>query len=443
MTKTEINEKLKEFASVLEEFATIEDPTAEQVEAMESAEVEIDRLTDEKTTLEADERKALVREKAQAARDNARSSSRQTKPDPVGRVRDLVQDDPKRGFKTFGHFAARLADNHANIRGDEMLMRVAAGTGMTQAVLADGGVLVPPAFSKSIWDAVLQRSNSMLPYCFSVPVDPGNESITIPAIAESSRANGSRMGGVQGYWKDELSAMTESKPTFRQVKLTPHELYVFMYVSDKLLRNSPGTVSALLEKAAAEEIAFKIGDAIVNGTGAGMPRGFVGHAGTKSVSKETGQPAATVVLENILKMESAMHVNYEQGAVWFINPEVRVVLNSMTFPVGTGGIPGYLPPGGLSDSPYSMLRGKPVIPIEYCAALGTVGDIVYANLSAYAAAVRGMVDSQYSMHLKFDYAQTAFRMIFEMDGQPFLNSAITPFKGSATTSPIVTLATRA
>lgn len=443
MTKFEINERLKELATVLDEYAAMDAATAEQDATAEAAEKEIDDLRAERAELEIEERKALFREKAQSARDTAKKSSRLTSPDGIGQVRRAVADDPKRGFKTFGHFAARLADSHANVRGDEMLMQVAAGTGMTQAVNADGGVLVPPAFSRSIWDAVLQRSNSMLPYCFSVPVDPGNESITIPAIAESSRANGSRMGGVQGYWKDELTALTESKPTFRQIKLTPHELYVFMYVSDKLLRNSPGTVSALLEKAAAEEIAFKIGDAIVNGTGAGMPRGVVGHAGTVSVAKETGQAAASLVLENVVKMENRMHVNYEQGAAWFINPEVRAALQTLAFPVGTGGIPGYLPPGGLSDSPYSLLRGKPVIPIEYCAALGTVGDIIYANLSGYAAAVRGMVDSQYSMHLKFDYAQTAFRMIFEMDGQPFLNSVITPFKGSATTSPIVTLATRA
>jgi len=443
MTKAEINERLKEIATALEEFGAVEEPTEDQFAAAELLEKEADQLRDEKSAMEAAERKATIREKAQSLRDAAKASSRQTSPDPIGRIRPAVADDPKKGFKTFGHFAQRLMDNHANVRQDEMLMQVAAGTGMTQAVNEAGGVLVPPAFSKSIWDAVLTRSNSMLPYCFSVPVDPGNESITIPAIAESSRANGSRMGGVQGYWKDELTALTESKPTFRQIKLTPHELYVFMYVSDKLLRNSPGTVSALLEKAAAEEIAFKIGDAIINGSGAGMPRGIVGHAGTKSVPKETGQAAASLVLENILKMENAMHVNYEPGAVWFINPEVRVALNAITFPVGTGGIPGYLPPGGLSDSPYSLLRGKPVIPIEYCSALGTVGDIIYANLSAYGAAVRGMVDSQYSMHLKFDYAQTAFRMIFEMDGQPFLNAPITPFKGSATTSPIVTLATRA
>jgi HK97 family phage major capsid protein len=419
--------------------------TAEQEATIEALESEQAQLTTRLDELRKDQKKADLKAQADGILNYAKGSGRLTSAGAPGirNIRLAVADDPKRGFKSFGHFAALCMDHHANPRDNEMLMQVAAGTGMTQAVSADGGVLVPPAFSKAVWDEVLVQSNSMLPYCFQMPVDPGTESITIPAIAESSRANGSRYGGIQGYWKDELTELTGTKVTARQVKLTPHELYVFAYISDKLLRNSPGTASALLERAAASEIAFKIGDAVVNGTGTGQPRGFVGHAATKSVTKETGQPAATILLENLVKMRQSMHVNFRLGAVWFINPEVEAALQTLTFPVGTGGVPAYMPPGGLSESPYSMLFGQPVIPIEYCAALGTVGDIVYANLRSYAAAVRGMVDSQYSIHLKFDYAQTAFRMIFEMDGQPFLNSVITPFKGSNTTSPIVTLATRA
>lgn len=441
--KQEINERLKELATALDEFALVEEPTEEQFANAELVEKEVDDLRAEKSSIEAAERKSLVREKAQGARDTAKASTRLTSPDSIRNIRPAVADDPKKGFKSLAHFATRCMDSQANVRGDDMLMQVAAGTGMTQAVNADGGVLVPPAFSKAIWDEVLRQSNSLLSYCYQLPIDMGAESVTVPCIAESSRANGSRYGGIQGYWKDELTALTESKPTFRQVKLTPHELYVFAYISDKLLRHSPSTASAILERAAADEIAFKVGDAIVNGTGAGMPRGIVGHSATVDQAKETGQGAATVVLENLAKMRSRMHVNYRDGAVWFINPEVEVALNTLTFPVGTGGVPGYLPPGGLSATPYSTLYGQPVIPVEYCAALGTSGDIIYANLRGYAAAVRGMVDSQYSMHLKFDYAQTAFRMIFEMDGQPWLTTKITPFKGSATTSPIVTLATRA
>jgi HK97 family phage major capsid protein len=444
--QVEIQERLKEISAEMAAMLEGDEGLTEEQEALYAQlETEADELTTELADIRAEAVNNERRQKADEIRAFAKQGTRLTganKTGPrIGRVKANSDDDPKRGFKTLGHFALRCMESHANVRGDDMLM-VAAGSGMSQGITAEGGVLVPPAFSKMIWDEVLRQSNSLLSMCFSVPVDAGAESITIPAIAESSRANGSRYGGIQGYWKDELDAMTESKPTFRQVKLTPHELYVFAYISDKLLRQSPSTASALLERAAADEIAFKIGDSVINGTGAGQPRGIVGHAGTKSVAKETGQAAATVVKANLFKMRNAMHANWRAGAVWLINPEVEVALQELTFPVGTGGIPAFLPPGGLSESPYSMLFGQSMIPIEYCAALGTVGDIIYCNLRAYATAVRGMVDSAYSMHLKFDYAQTAFRMIFELDGQPFLNSVITPYKGSTTTSPIVTLATR-
>jgi HK97 family phage major capsid protein len=140
---------------------------------------------------------------------------------------------------------------------------------------------------------------------------------------------------------------------------------------------------------------------------------------------------------------SRMHVNWQAGAVWFVNQDVLPALETLKFEVGVGGVPVMLPPGGLSDSPYARLYGKPVVPLEYCSTLGTVGDVILANLNAYAVGIKGLVDASYSMHLKFDYAQTAYRVIFEIDGMPWLNSAITPFKGSNTTSPIITLATRA
>lgn len=442
-----IQERLKEIAAELEQFASQEeDLTAEQEAAVEELQTEEAQLTNDLERIRKDQVRQELKAKADEIRAYARGNGRQTAPSTpgvkIGRIRQAVEDDPKRGFRTLADFALRCAEYHANPRSDERLMQVAAGTGMTQAVNSEGGVLLPPAYSKTIWDGVLRRSNSLLGYCDQIPVDPGVESVTIPAINESSRANGSRNGGITGAWKSELTQLSESRPSFREVKLTPHELYVFAYISDKLLRNAPSTASRVLENGAADEIAFKIGDSIIEGDGLGKPLGIVGHAATVSVSKETNQAAATILPANIRKMMSRMHVNWTEGAVWFVNQDCLPVLEGMEFPVGTGGVPAYLPPGGLADSPYSRLYGKPVIPIEYCSTVGTVGDIILANLRAYAAAVKGLADAQYSMHLKFDYAQTAYRVIFEMDGQPWLNSAITPFKGSNTTSPFVTLATR-
>jgi HK97 family phage major capsid protein len=442
----EVQERLKELAAEMGALADAETLTEDQSAQYDAFEKEADDLTVELSELKAADEREVRRKKADSVRDFAKSSSRVTTPNQVGgsiRVRPVIADDPKRGFKCFADFVTRLTDNHANVRGDEMLMQIAAGTGMTSAVNTEGGVLVPPAFAKSIWDRVRTKSNSLLQYCDVVTLDNGVESLTVPAIAESSRADGSRMGGIRGYWKGELTALTSSRPAFREVKLSPNELYVFAYISDKLLRQAPGTASQLLETGCADEIAFKIGDAIINGDGAGKPVGVIGHAATLSITKETNQPAATILTANVRKMMARMHSNWRDGAVWFVNQDVLPALETLQFEVGVGGVPVMLPPGGLSDSPYARLYGKSVIPLEYCATLGTVGDIILANLNAYAVALRGSMDTAYSMHLKFDYAQTAYRVIFEVDGQPWLNSAITPFKGTNTTSPILTLATRA
>lgn len=360
-------------------------------------------------------------------------------------AREKVLEDPKRGFKHLGDFALAIMDAGPNVHQaieNGSRLKAAAGTGMTQGVTADGGILVPPAFRKEVWDGARQQSESMLGYCDVQSIDPGVQSVEIPAIAETSRATGSRWGGIRSYWKGELTQMTESKPTLRGVKVEPQELYVFSYISDKLLRNAPGLASGLLAKAAADEINFKMGDSVFNGLGNGMPVGVIGHASVVSVAKESGQAAATINATNINKMWARCHANFRSGAVWFINQAVEPQLELLSANVGTGGVPIYLPPGGIADTPNARLKGRPVVVVEYCAALGTVGDIVLGNFGAYLVGLRGMVDQASSMHLKFDYAQTAFRWIFEADGQPWLASKITPFKGSDTLSPFVTLDTR-
>ena len=448
--KTEIQERIKAIAA---EMAALLDENEELTEDQEgqytTLETEAGELETELAAIVAAETRQERQERAAALAKSAAQGHRITAPSRpnsggrIGRIKDNIADDPQRGFKTLAEFAVRVQEFGANPRADDGLMRVAAGTGLSSSINADGGVLVPPAFSKSIWDRVLAKSNSLLSFCMNIPIDPGVESITFPAIAESSRADGSRWGGVRGYWKGELTQLTSSQLKFRDVTFKPNELYVFCYVSDKLLRQAPGTASSVMEMAAADEIDFKIGDAIINGDGAGKPTGIVGHAGTVSITKETGQAAATIVKENVDKMYARCHRNWRDGAVWLVNQDVEPALEQLSAVVGTGGVPVFLPPGGVTEAPNARLKGKPVIPVEYCATLGTVGDIILCNLMAYGAAVRGMVDSAYSMHLKFDYAQTAYRLIFELDGQPWLNTAITPFKGSNTTSPIVTLATRA
>lgn len=357
--------------------------------------------------------------------------------------RPRLADDPTGGYATLGEFA--LAVHGVGTRGVDERLRIlgAAGTGLNAGIGSEGGFLMPAQFSNTIWEGLMGDADSLLARCDVYNLPPQYDSISFPANAETSRADGYRWGGVRGYWISELAAMTEGMPKFREVKLEPKQLTVLAYASDKLLRSSQ-VVEQWLTRSAIDEINFKVGDAIVNGLGAGQPLGLLKSSSLISITKETGQAADTVVVENLVKMWARCMARARANAVWLINQTVEPQLLTMALAVGAGGSPVYLPPGGISAAPYGTILGRPVLNVEYCQAIGDAGDIVLAGLGAYAVAVRGGVQSAMSIHLKFDYNQTAFRFLFEVDGQPWLASAVTPFKGgsSNTLSTHVALAAR-
>lgn len=273
------------------------------------------------------------------------------------------------------------------------------------------------------------------------PLSPNSNGITINVIDESSRATGSRFGAVQGYWVDEGTAPTASRPKFHKIKLELKKVAALGYATDELLADAR-MLGLVMTQAFGEELRFLVEDAIIQGTGAGQPLGIVAHASTVSVAKETGQAASTIVYENILKMWARMYGRSRGNAVWFINQDTEPQLNAMSLAVGTGGIPVYLPPGGLSDSPFARLMGRPIIPIEYCPTLGTVGDIILADMSQYVFIEKDGVQQASSMHVAFTTDEMAFRATYRVDGQSSWRTTKTPFKGSAL-GPFVTLATRA
>jgi len=91
-------------------------------------------------------------------------------------------------------------------------------------------------------------------------------------------------------------------------------------------------------------------------------------------------------------------------------------------------------PGGFS------VYGRPLLEVEYAAALGTTGDIMLASLSQYQTINKGGVQAASSIHVSFAADETVFRFVYRTDGQPLWNSALTPYAGS-TLSPFVVLAT--
>jgi HK97 family phage major capsid protein len=362
------------------------------------------------------------------------------KPHPAG---DVESREPGCPFANFGEQmkAVYQAGRPENRAVDQRLFEVKnAASGMSEGVPSDGGFLVQQDFSSKI----LERSyntGEILTRISPTPLGPGRNGLKIPGVDETSRIDGSRWGGIRAYWEGEADKMTGSKPKFNLLDMNLKKLTALVYVTDDLLEDAVA-LEAFLMKRVPLEINFKTENALVNGTGSGQPLGILKAGCLVSVTKETNQAADTIIFDNVNKMWSRMWAPSRKNAIWMINQDAEPQLNGMTIAVGTGGVPVYLPAGGLSQSPYATLFGRPVIPVEYCDTVGNKGDIVLADWAQYEAIDKGVLKTASSIHVRFEYNETAFRFVFRFDGQPAWKSALTPYKGSNSLSPFVTLDAR-
>ena len=319
--------------------------------------------------------------------------------------------------------------------------RVSAGpSGGSESVGSDGGFTVQKDFSNELLTNVW-KTGQLAQLARHIPVGDNSNGIRLNVIDETSRADGSRWGSVLAYWVAEAAALTGSRPKFRPIEMQLAKLIGLYYATDELLRDDVA-LNAVATEAFTEEFGFKIDDAIVRGTGAGMPLGFLNAGALVTVAKETGQASATVLAENVMKMYTRMCARNLDNAVWFINQEVWPQIFQLSLAVGTGGIPLFLPAGQFNNAPNGTLLGKPIVPIEQASALGTAGDINFADMSEYLLIEKGGVDAASSIHVLFLTDEMTFRWTLRTNGQPKNVSAITPYKGSATQSPFITLAAR-
>jgi len=350
-----------------------------------------------------------------------------------------VLEGENRAFHNLGEMAQAVMKAHTP--GGEVDARlVRAATGMGEVIDSEGGFLVQTEENASLLTSV-NKTALVAPRCTRFTLGANVNGIKFPALDESSRVDGSRGGGVLAYWADEAETVTATKPKFRQIKMDLLKLMALAYVTDELLADARA-LGQYLEIFFGAEIAFQLDNGIINGTGSGQPLGILNSPATIAVDAEGGQTADTVVWENIKSMWTRLYPMGRSRAAWFINQEIETQLWAMYQTAGDNAVPVYLPAGGASGSPYSTLMGRPVIPAEQCAALGDKGDIILADMSQYALIDKGGIQSDSSIHVRFAYGEKAFRFTYRCNGQPTWNGPLTPYKGSNTVSPFITLAAR-
>lgn len=349
-----------------------------------------------------------------------------------------VKPTPSKDEKRFANFGEQLlAAYRAAAPGgriDERLTTRSA-SGLNETNPSDGGFLVQEDFVKELLKRTYE-TGILASKVKKIPISTNANGLKINAVDEDSRANGSRWGGVQTYWESEADELTGSKPKFKQMELSLKKLTGLCYATDELLQDA-SALESVIRQAFAEEFGFKIDDAILTGSGAGEPLGILNSGALVTVAKETNQ-TDKITVENLIKMWNRLWSRSRANAVWYINQELEPYLYTLKI----GDKPVYIPAGGLSEKPYGTLFGRPVVPLEQCSAAGEVGDIILADIGQYLLIDKGGVKAASSVHVRFLYDENVFRFIYRVDGQPIWNKTLTPYKGSATVSPFVTLAKR-
>lgn len=344
-------------------------------------------------------------------------------------------NDGKRGYKSFGEYAKTVVAASIG-NGFDQRLAAAPGTVGSEGVGQDGGFLIPPDFSKDIFQLSL-ADDSLIPMTDNV--ETGANSMIFPKDETTPWGT----DGVRAYWQVEGSAALATKPKFGTSLMQLHKLMALVPLTNELLDDT-SALNSYLPKLVARSIMWKTNEAIINGDGAGRPQGALNAAAAVVVAKEAAQATQTVATNNILKMIARLPPGSFPNSVWMITPDALPSLFGLTL----GNYPIYLPTtntsaGGLQLSPYGTLMGRPIMVSQHVPVFSAQGDISLLDMSYYRTLTKaGGMQTATSMHLYFDADALAFRTTFRLDGQPKIVAPIAQAKGGLTLSPFVLLAAR-
>lgn len=347
-------------------------------------------------------------------------------------VTERVAADPKRGFQSLGDFATAVRKAEVGAGFDQRLNASAPGTTGNEGAGVDGGFLIPPEFSREIYNLSLVE-DSLLPMVDNVTTS--SNSMVFPKDETTPWGT----DGVRAYWQAEASSATATKPKFGTVTMRLHKLMALVPLTEELMADT-NALDAYLPNLVGRSIRWKTNEGMFFGDGNGQPLGMFAGPSSVTVSKDSGQAANTLTVSNLSNMLARLLPGSLSRAQWFITPDAIPALLQLTI----GNVPAYLPVSNPITGKVSwMLFGLPVTVSQHAKAFSAAGDVMLVDGSYYRALTKGNgIQADTSMHLYFDAAAVAFRAMFRVDGMPKYVAPISQAKGSNTLSPFVQLGAR-
>lgn len=312
-------------------------------------------------------------------------------------------------------------------------------SGQSESIGPDGGFLVPSALLAGILDGSLENE-IVRPRAKAFALT--SASATAPGLDTSDHS--ANIGGFELQWLGEGGTGTVQTAQFWALTLRANKAAIFAKCSSEIAEDGVG-FSTQLNDALTQALSFGLDYNYLWGDGVGKPLGILNWSGLVSVAKDTRSPsqsADTLVYRNVIDMFARLHPACVKNAVWLVHPSALPQLFSMSQDrTASTQVPIFV--ANASATPGGTLLGLPLIVTEKCAALGNQGDIILADFSQYACALRRGARLERDLSTDWLTDEINFRLLTRLDGQPLWKSAVTPRNGSDTLSCFVTLDERA
>lgn len=331
------------------------------------------------------------------------------------------------GFQSLGDFMTAVFRKSKGDFDNRLRALQISAAAINESVPSQGGFAIPPQF---VWDALQPNPGDgavLLNLCDRIPMT-SNE-VHVPGFADDSHASMAPYGITWATVPESGSFGDAQVLPFKKVQLTAHKSGALFAASNEWLADTPQR--SRIENIFRTSLRWYVEKLLWTGSGAGQALGALNAGATLSIAKETGQLAATILTENIVKAWARLYPGSHSRAIWVANQSCFPQLATLTVGVGTGGaLTGLMQTNrGIAGEPATAIFGRPLYFSEHLPALGSAGDIVLLDPMLYLLGDRQQITIDASPHVRFAYDETTFRILTRFDGQPALSSVLTPANG--------------
>jgi len=303
-----------------------------------------------------------------------------------------------------------------------------------------GGYIVPPDFYQSLL-SIAAEENTFRQRAFVQPMASATLQFPYLDITTVQSAGVSPFfGGVQASWTAEAQTRTETEPQFKMMELKANELSGYSVSSNVLLQDAAFGLEKFLMVLFGRAVAWFEEYAFLQGNGVGKPLGILNANATIKTGGNGGTTRDTAghfYFDDMAAMIARLLPSSYTKAVWYVSP--TVVSDLIQLKDGANRAIFISIDQGATKKPVWKLLNLPVIITEKLPALGTTGDVCLIDPSLYVIGDRMQLEIAASEHVNFLKNQMTWRFVQRVDGQPWMDKAVTLQDGTSKVSPFVIL----